>query len=128
MNSTELAIAIQAAACTPAESLDGYRVGRSYRFAADFIGFSGHFPGAPILPAIAQVEMGRLLVEEWLGAPLRLLAVDHAKFLKPVRPGELLRLECRILSREGTMVCDVRLACDDQAVAGFRLSLGETEG
>ncbi|MHB8707492.1 MAG: 3-hydroxyacyl-ACP dehydratase FabZ family protein [Desulfuromonadales bacterium] len=127
MKSTEMAAAIRAAACTPAKSLDGNGVGRGYRFAADFIGFDGHFPGAPILPAIAQIEMGRQLVEEWLESPLQLLAVDHAKFLKPVRPGELLRLECRILSRDGTIVCEVRLACDDQPVAGFRLSLGETE-
>lgn len=128
MMSTELAAAIRVAACTSAEPLGDDCIGCGYRFAADFIGFGGHFPGAPILPAIAQVEMGRLLVEEWLGSPLRLLAVDHAKFLKPVRPGDLLRLECRILSRGDTIVCDARLACDDQPVAGFRLTFAETRG
>lgn len=125
MKSTELAAAIRAAACTPVEALDGDGIGRGYRFTADFIGFGGHFPGAPILPAIAQVEMGRLLAEEWLDSPLRLLAVDHAKFLKPVHPDDLLRLECRILSRGDTIVCDARLACDDQPVAGFRLTFAE---
>lgn len=125
MKSTELAAAIGAAACTSTEPLGSNGIGRGYRFAADFIGFGGHFPGAPILPAIAQIEMGRLLVEEWLESPLLLLAVDHAKFLKPVRPGDLLRLECRILSRGDTIVCDARLACDDQPVAGFRLTFAK---
>lgn len=125
MNHNNLSRAIRAAATTQAQALDTNGVCCSYLFADDFPGFSGHFPGAPILPAIAQIEMARLLIEGWLGTPLRLLGADHAKFLRPVRPGELLRLECRILLRNDEIDCDVRLACDDQPVAGFRLTLGE---
>ena len=39
-------------------------VTRRYRFSADFIGFSGHFPGDPILPAIAQMRTVVSLAEE----------------------------------------------------------------
>ncbi len=63
-------------------------VARRYRFAPDFIGFSGHFPGNPILPAIVQVCAVVSLAEEEEGKPLRLAAVRSAKFLSPIRPGE----------------------------------------
>ena len=48
--------------------------------------FAGHFPGNPIFPAVAQLE----LVEQILGLvskePVRIQSISQAKFLVPIRP------------------------------------------
>jgi len=56
-----------------------------------FIGFSGHFPGNPILPAIVQVCAVVSLAEEEGGKPLRLAAVRSAKFLSRFAPARRYR-------------------------------------
>lgn len=58
---------------------------RFFCFPADFIGFAGHFPGQPILPAVLQICMVRLFWSDVV-APVESLDVVSAKFLKPVLP------------------------------------------
>jgi 3-hydroxymyristoyl/3-hydroxydecanoyl-(acyl carrier protein) dehydratase len=60
---------------------------------ADHPAFAGHFPGIPIFP-------GALLLDEALRALERELALDlsewqiaTAKFLEPVRPGDVISVE-----------------------------------
>jgi len=63
---------------------------------AEHPAFQGHFPGAPILP-------GAVLLDETLRAaqlensPRQHWQIGSAKFVKPVRPGEPLTLECERL-------------------------------
>ncbi len=54
--------------------------------------FRGHFEGNPVLPAIVQIhEVLRLITSTWPDlAGLR--RITHAKFQKPIRPSEALRL------------------------------------
>ena len=63
---------------------------------ADLLYFSGHFPGAPVLPGVAQLVA--LVLDRvhalWpeLGAPTR---VGRLKFKQPVAPGDALELSLR---------------------------------
>jgi 3-hydroxyacyl-[acyl-carrier-protein] dehydratase len=75
--------------------------------------FSGHFPGDPILPGIAQLEM----VSRLLGAEqpdnTRLKGLSRVKFRKIVRPGELLDIQMAPGNKQGHYI--------------FRITSGEKE-
>ena len=103
-------------------------VERSYRFPAEFPGFAGHFPGYPIVPAIVQLQAALCLAEDWLGAPLRLAAVENAKFLLQLRPQEEIMVECRERRRDGRLTCEARLRRGEEVAASFVLMLAAGEG
>jgi len=71
--------------------------------------FQGHFPGKPIMPGVLIIEAmaqtgGVLLLLEVPDREKKLLyfvAVDDARFRRPVLPGEQLRLEVNVLSWRG---------------------------
>ena len=72
--------------------------------------FQGHFPGKPIMPGVLIIEAmaqtgGLLLLQEVPDREKKLLyfvAVDAARFRRPVLPGEQLRLEVRVISWRGS--------------------------
>jgi 3-hydroxyacyl-[acyl-carrier-protein] dehydratase len=55
--------------------------------------FSGHFPGDPILPGIAQLEMVAGLLGTEQHGEMQLTGLRRVKFRKLVRPGELLNIQ-----------------------------------
>jgi 3-hydroxyacyl-[acyl-carrier-protein] dehydratase len=71
--------------------------------------FQGHFPGAPIMPGVLIIEAlaqlgGFLLLLEIPDRDKKLLyfvAVDGARFRRPVVPGDQLRMEAKVLSWRG---------------------------
>ncbi len=71
--------------------------------------FQGHFPGKPIMPGVLIIEAmaqtgGVLLLQEVPDREKKLLyfvAVDEARFRRPVLPGEQLRLEVAVLNWRG---------------------------
>jgi len=71
--------------------------------------FQGHFPGKPIMPGVLIIEGmaqtgGLLLLQEVPDRENKLLyfvAVDDARFRRPVVPGDQLRLEVTVLSWRG---------------------------
>jgi 3-hydroxyacyl-[acyl-carrier-protein] dehydratase len=77
--------------------------------------FQGHFPGKPILPGVLIIEAmaqtgGLLLLLEIPDREHKLLyfvAVDDARFRRPVVPGEQLRLEVTVISWRGNF-CKLR--------------------
>lgn len=77
--------------------------------------FQGHFPGQPIFPGVLIIESmaqtgGLLLLQEVPDRETKLLyfvAVDDARFRRPVVPGDQLRLEVTVLSWRGTF-CKLR--------------------
>ena len=81
--------------------------------------FQGHFPGRPIMPGVLIVEAlaqaaGILAVETMglagSGKLVYFMAIDSAKFRKPVEPGVLLRLEAEFVQKRASVfncVCSV---------------------
>ena len=84
--------------------------------------FAGHFPAKPILPGVLLIEAMAQTAGVMLGsaAPQNtgesqvdksrervalLAAVNRFKFLKPVTPGQELRVETKKLTEVGQLVC-----------------------
>ena len=49
--------------------------------------FAGHFPGNPILPGVAQVQVCIELLASSLDRPVHLTNLESVRYRKPVTPG-----------------------------------------
>jgi 3-hydroxyacyl-[acyl-carrier-protein] dehydratase len=101
-------------------------------FPADFIGFRGHFPGRPILPAVCEIQAALAMLEAWKGRRVRLREIVLAKFSVPVSCDEEVAYTCSVKMEGGDgAVLRARLARDAESVARFRLRVSfenENEG
>jgi len=73
-----------------------------FRFRPEDPTFAGHFPARPVVPGVYQLEMARLAAESVLHCPLAIREVVRAKFLRPVGPTEIVRLNLKISEEDGT--------------------------
>jgi 3-hydroxyacyl-[acyl-carrier-protein] dehydratase len=74
--------------------------------------FNGHFPGHPVMPGVLIIEAlaqaGALLAAQLVGFDpatqvIYFMAIDKARFRKPVVPGDLLTLEVVPLRKGGAI-------------------------
>ena len=88
--------------------------------------FQGHFPGKPIMPGVLILESmaqtgGLLLLQEIADRESKLLyfvAIDNARFRRPVVPGDQLRLEMKVVAWRGNLCkLDGRATVDGALVA-----------
>ena len=66
--------------------------------------FQGHFPGQPVMPGVLQMEalaqVAGILLNRMFGGEGKVsyfAAIDHARFRRPVVPGDQLRMEIEII-------------------------------
>jgi 3-hydroxyacyl-[acyl-carrier-protein] dehydratase len=76
--------------------------------------FTGHFPGQPVMPGVlileALAQCAALLIlkdmtaEERAGKVIFFMAIDGARFRRPVVPGDRLELVCTPLKMKGNVI------------------------
>jgi 3-hydroxyacyl-[acyl-carrier-protein] dehydratase len=68
--------------------------------------FPGHFPGAPVMPGVLQIEAlaqtGALLMSKTLEADISkhlilFMSVENARFKRPVMPGDVMEMPVEVL-------------------------------
>jgi 3-hydroxyacyl-[acyl-carrier-protein] dehydratase len=73
--------------------------------------FIGHFPDFPVMPGVMIIESmaqvaGVLVlsqIEDRKTKLVLLASIEEAKFRRPVRPGDQLRIEMKVLKRKSTI-------------------------
>lgn len=89
--------------------------------------FQGHFPAKPVMPGVLIIESmaqtgGLLLLQEVEDRENKLLyfvAIDNARFRRPVIPGDQLKVVVNVVAWRGTNFCKIegRAYVKDQLAA-----------
>ena len=123
----QLKTEIISSAVSGIEELQPDTIKQRYRFSPDFIGFCGHFPGNPILPAFVQILMALTLTERHRGCRFEATSVEKAKFRIPLQPDQIIEVACRHRAGVDLSGCEARLSVPDGLAASFRISFYEKE-
>jgi beta-hydroxyacyl-ACP dehydratase FabZ len=96
--------------------------------------FQGHFPGAPVMPGVLQIEAmaqtGGILASRAIQFDpathvMLFMAIDAVKFRKPVVPGDQLRIEVvplrkgKIFKMKGEITVDGQVVSSAEFLAGM---------
>jgi 3-hydroxyacyl-[acyl-carrier-protein] dehydratase len=81
----------------------------------------GHFPGAPIVPAVVILDEVGAAVAEWR-ANSRLAGIPLAKFLSPLQPGQTFTI-CLSLANDTAGEINFRCRTEERLIAEGRLRI-----
>lgn len=114
-------------------ALDGGKSGTGlYHLHGDEAFLSGHFPDSPIMPGVLMIEavaqLGGVVAQSDPEIPelanMRLTAVQNAKILGTIVPGETLLLVAKVTGRMGGLVMiEGSASCGEQVIMTTRLTL-----
>lgn len=86
--------------------------------------FQGHFPHAPVMPGVLQVEAmaqaGALacVAGEEGNLDVRIAKIEEARFRRPVVPGDTLEIHAHITKEKAGLLCvEAEARCDGEQVA-----------
>lgn len=99
-----------------------------FRFAATDPVFAGHFPKQPLVPGVFQLEMARLGVEWLSGERLNVREILKAKFLRPIIPSELVRMNLKVSESDGGIGVRASFSVGGQAAGETVLRLIRADG
>lgn len=94
-------------------------------FPPEFPGFSGHFPGKPVLPGVCLVQTALVTLAVNRKCPVRLKRLISAKWPASVLPGETIRM---IFKPAGESIVKVLVTRGADKVAEFFLEVVTSAG
>jgi len=98
--------------------------------------FQGHFPGAPVMPGVLQIEAmaqaGGILASRTVAFDpathvMLFMAIDAVKFRKAVVPGDQLIIEVVPLRKGKIFKMKGEIRCDEQVVSSAEFLAGLAE-
>jgi 3-hydroxymyristoyl/3-hydroxydecanoyl-(acyl carrier protein) dehydratase len=111
----------------PSRELDG-TAHIDFRFVPTDPVFAGHFPNQPLVPGVFQLEMARLGAEWLIGEQLGVREISKAKFLRPIVPTELVRMNLRLSETDGAIGVRATFSVGGQAAGETVLKLVKANG
>lgn len=121
----ELINAVKRSALGPAQKTGPDTISGRYLFTEDFPGFSGHFPGYPILPAVVQLIAAQCVIEEHRGGEIHPASIRNAKFLQEIRPGKEITIQCTDRRIEGALGSRIEIYSEGKTAASFFMTFTE---
>lgn len=85
---------------------------------ADIHWFAGHFPGAPVLPGVTQLDWAVHYSKRYFSAFAEVMSVEVLKFQQMIRPGQQLLL---VLERSAEQTSLFSYSRNGEKVASGRL-------
>ena len=99
-----------------------------FRFASSDPVFAGHFPKQPLVPGIFQPEMARMGAEWLLGEPFAVREITKAKFLRPIVPTEVMRMNLKASVNGDAIVVRATFSVGGQTAGETVLKLVKAHG
>lgn len=87
--------------------------------------FSGHFPGDPILPGIAQLDMVTEVISVLRQEKLILTGLSRVKFRKLIRPGKPMDIHAAADKKDNHYT--FRITCQGEAVCSGMMILAKKD-
>jgi 3-hydroxyacyl-[acyl-carrier-protein] dehydratase len=85
--------------------------------------FDGHFPGRPVLPAIAHLAVAAQALAAVTGREASISAVPFLRLRRPVAPGDVLDVSISRPAADGSISFDIRRG-EEWMSSGFLVVMG----
>ena len=94
-----------------------------YVFPPTFLGFQGHFPQNPILPAIIQLMTARESIIQHMGRDFLITKITRAKFHKIIKPDIPVTVVWTLREQEDAFICKCILETEGNPASSFNMTL-----